>query len=372
MKNILRSIAIAAIVLFSAFIHNANAQNKMGSSGALDAKQAAIVTVSAFTATGQQAPLKASLNQALDAGASISELKEILVQLYAYTGFPRSLNALQTFMDVLKERKGQGINDATGKDPSPLPANKSKLQFGTEMQTKLIGRTVSGAVYAFAPAIDRFLKEHLFGDIFGRDNLDWKARELATISALAALGGVEAQLRSHIGVSLYNGLTEAQLNNWVSIIQTKVGSKEGAAARGLLQSVLQQRQGNSKANETVADKAAESAKEKKGMMIRISEIEIHRDSLDRYKTILKEEAEASVRLEPGVISIFPMYQQRDSTQVRILEIYASREAYESHLKTPHFLRYKTATLAMVKSLQLVDMHAIDAATMPVVFRKVRE
>src|SRR5688500_16710889 len=72
--------------------------------------------------------------------------------------------------------------------------------------------------------------------------------------------------------------------------------------------------------------------QKTAMLVRISEIEIHRDSLPAYKAILKEEAEASVRLEPGVISIFPMYQQKDSTQIRILEIYANKEAYQSHIK----------------------------------------
>lgn len=107
-------------------------------------------------------------------------------------------------------------------------------------------------------------------------------------------------------------------------------------------------------------------------MVRMSEIEIHPKNLEAYGAILKEEAEASVRLEPGVISIFPMYEKQRPTQVRILEIYASREAYESHLKTPHFLKYKSSTLEMVKALRLVDMDAGDAQTMPRMFRKMNE
>ena len=107
------------------------------------------------------------------------------------------------------------------------------------------------------------------------------------------------------------------------------------------------------------------------MMVRISEIEIAANRLAEYKAILKEEAEASVRLEPGVISIFPMYQRDKPTEVRILEIYAGREAYESHLKTPHFQKYKTTTLNMVKSLKLVDMEAIDAETMAKIFKKMK-
>jgi quinol monooxygenase YgiN len=108
------------------------------------------------------------------------------------------------------------------------------------------------------------------------------------------------------------------------------------------------------------------------MIVRISEIEIDSNYLAEYKAILKEEAEASVRLEPGVISIFPMYQKGNPTSVRILEIYASREAYESHLKTPHFQKYKTTTLKMVKSLTLIDMEALDAETMTTIFRKMKK
>ena len=109
----------------------------------------------------------------------------------------------------------------------------------------------------------------------------------------------------------------------------------------------------------------------KDMLVRISEIEIAPGYLDEYKAILKEESAASVKLEPGVIAIFPMFEKENPTQIRILEIYASREAYESHLKTPHFQKYKTSTLKMVKSLKLVDMEAIDAETMTGIFRKMK-
>lgn len=105
------------------------------------------------------------------------------------------------------------------------------------------------------------------------------------------------------------------------------------------------------------------------MIIRISEIKIEPKYLEEYTAILKEEAEASVRLENGVIAIYPMFQKRQTNEIRILEIYANREAYEAHLKTPHFQHYKTSTLKMVKSLNLVDMNALDAETMPRIFKK---
>lgn len=108
------------------------------------------------------------------------------------------------------------------------------------------------------------------------------------------------------------------------------------------------------------------------MMIRISEIEIDSTFLQEYKNILQEESRASVQLEPGVIAIYPMYQKENPTQIRILEIYENRKAYESHLKTPHFQEYKTSTLKMVKSLKLVDMDNIDSQTMVEIFRKIKQ
>lgn len=112
--------------------------------------------------------------------------------------------------------------------------------------------------------------------------------------------------------------------------------------------------------------------QQKEMMVRISEIEIDPVYLDDYKAILKEEAAASVKLEPGVLGIFPMYQKETPTQIRILEMYANKTSYEQHLKTSHFQKYKTMTIKMVKSLKLVDMEAIDVATMPLIFRKLKE
>ena len=105
------------------------------------------------------------------------------------------------------------------------------------------------------------------------------------------------------------------------------------------------------------------------MMIRISEIGIDSVYLNEYIRILKEESESSVRLEPGVISIYPMFQKENPTEIRILEIYANKKAYESHLLTPHFKTYKASTLKMVKTLKLVDMEPIDINAMPKIFKK---
>ncbi|SNY70365.1 carboxymuconolactone decarboxylase family protein [Paractinoplanes atraurantiacus] len=189
----------------------------------------ATTTIAAFTATGRIPQLREALNGALDAGLTISEIKEILIQMYAYTGFPRSLNGLGAFMEVLATRRTNGIEDQPGTQPSPPPPGTDMLSLGTDNQTKLVGAPVTGPLFEFAPTIDQFLKSHLFGDIFARDNLDWQTREVATVAALSALDGLESQLRSHVGVALNTGVTEAELREVASTLNTHVG--EAAVAR---------------------------------------------------------------------------------------------------------------------------------------------
>ncbi len=210
---------------------------------ALSAKQQSIVPIAAFTANGDLQKLKTALNEGLDAGLTLNEIKEILVQMYAYSGFPRSLNGISTFMSVMEEREKKGIKDEIGKEASPLPANKSRLELGTEIQTRLVGRPVTGAIYTFVPAIDHFLKDHLFGDIFGRDNLDFQSREIATLSALASMEGVNSQLQSHFSVGFNTGLTEAQMRSLISVLEAKVGKKEADNANESLSKVLRSRAG---------------------------------------------------------------------------------------------------------------------------------
>ncbi|WP_305788720.1 carboxymuconolactone decarboxylase family protein [Symbioplanes lichenis] len=179
-------------------------------------RQHAAALIGAFTATGRLSELREALAEGLDAGLTVNEVKEILVQLYAYAGFPRSLNALGTFMALLDERRARGFDDPAGAEPGPLPADRHEL--GAANQAKLTGGPVTGPLFDFAPAIDEFLKGHLFGDIFGRDNLDWPTRELATVGALASLDGVESQLQSHLSIARNVGFTEAQLRELLAVV----------------------------------------------------------------------------------------------------------------------------------------------------------
>jgi alkylhydroperoxidase/carboxymuconolactone decarboxylase family protein YurZ len=235
------AVAAFALAALTLTVQPALAEGSTMNASTLTAKQKNIVPIAAFTATGDMARLDTALREGLDAGLTVSEIKEVLVQLYAYAGFPRSLNGLAAFMTVLKDRERQGVVDEQGRESGPLPVGKSRLELGTEVQTKLVGAPVKGPLFDFAPAIAQFLKEHLFADIFGRDALDWQNREIATIATLASLGGVNSQLRSHFNVGLNVGLTGAQLQALVGVLDDKVGKKEAANAAEVLREVLASR-----------------------------------------------------------------------------------------------------------------------------------
>ena len=208
-------------------------------SDTLSARQQAIVPIAAFAAAGDIARLGTALNQGLEAGLTVGDAREVLVQLYAYAGFPRSLNALAELMKVLEARKQRGIQDAPGRAPSrAIPKGEALLAAGTANQTKLVGAPVSGPVYEFAPAIDEYLKTHLFGAIFERDNLDWQSRELATVGMLSALPGAEAQLQSHMRVSMNVGLTASQLRQLTQVLADRVGPEDARRAREALERQL--------------------------------------------------------------------------------------------------------------------------------------
>ena len=96
------------------------------------------------------------------------------------------------------------------------------------------------------------------------------------------------------------------------------------------------------------------ARAPKTQMVRMAKLVIDSTQLDRYKAALKEEIEASVRLEPGVLTLYAVSEKEKPSHITILEIYADSAAYRAHMQTPHFIKYKTGTQKMVKSLELVE------------------
>ncbi len=207
----------------------------------LSPAEQSIIAIAALTAKGDLSNLKPALNIGLEAGLTINQIKEVLVHLYAYCGFPRSIRGLQTFMEVLNEHKAKGINDVLGAEASPIPEEQSKYERGKKVLGELTKAPQDGALTgygAFAPIIDTFLKEHLFADIFERDVLTYAERELVTISVISTIGGAEPMLRSHLSICLNVGLTPAQLNEFVEIIQSTLGEKEAKEAQKVVNEVL--------------------------------------------------------------------------------------------------------------------------------------
>lgn len=168
-------ILTAAVLLTFGFALTANAalinkgvtemNHEYTVSDTLSARQQVIPLIAASMASSQMDKLNAALNQGLDAGLTINEAKEILIQLYAYTGFPRSLNALNELMKVVETRKQRGIEDIEGKAPiARIPVGDELRRVGTANQTKISGAPVQGPLFDFAPTINQFLQTHLFGD----------------------------------------------------------------------------------------------------------------------------------------------------------------------------------------------------------------
>ncbi|SEL44627.1 carboxymuconolactone decarboxylase family protein [Parapedobacter koreensis] len=241
----MRKPTILSLMAIAVMVFNTNAQPKTAVENALSPKEQSIITISALTAKGDLSKLKIALNAGIATGLTVNETREVLVHLYAYCGFPRSIRGLQAFMEILDERKTRGINDKTGNDASPIDEAGSKYERGKRILGELTQsqqpETLTG-YSAFAPIIDTFLKEHLFADIFERDVLTYSDRELVTVSVLSAIGNAEPMLRSHLTICLNVGLTPEQLQQFVTIVKSTIGKKEAKTARKILTEVLKSKE----------------------------------------------------------------------------------------------------------------------------------
>lgn len=233
----MRIALICMLVNWVISVNPLNAQNQLSQQTTLSPKQQSIVAIASLTAKGDLLKLPSALNKGLDAGLAVNEIKEVLVHLYAYCGFPRSIRGLQTFLSVLNERKKKGITDNVGREASPITSSEPKYERGKKVLEQLSGQPETGpkrGYSAFSPEIDVFLKEHLFADLFERDVLNYTDRELTTISVLTSIGGVEPMLQAHLGICLNVGLTQQQLSQAMSLIETNVGKLEAEAGRLVL------------------------------------------------------------------------------------------------------------------------------------------
>lgn len=181
---------------------------------ALSDRESSIVKIAACTAIGDLSTLKEEFNTALNNGMTLNEIKEIPIQMYAYCGFPRSLQGINTLMNAAEERKASGITDTEGPQPSVVP-DSGKYAVGKAVLERLTGKpeqTPPSGANAFAPGIDTFLKEHLFADIFGRGLLSDRERELATCAALSVIDYIEPMREAHYAMARNCGVSEETLS----------------------------------------------------------------------------------------------------------------------------------------------------------------
>ncbi|NNK77060.1 MAG: carboxymuconolactone decarboxylase [Maribacter sp.] len=236
---------ITTLLLLVVFVFgfHSNAQQRLLSDEGLSVQEKSIVKIASHTAQGNLVKLMDVLNEGLDNELTVNETKEILVHLYAYAGFPRSIRGLQTLLKVLEERKSKGIDDDWGPEASPISDSETKYERGKTILEELVGRPLEGKpdYQKFSPEIDRFLKEHLFADVFERDVLSYKQRELVTISVIASLGTLEPMLRSHYNLSLNVGWQPEQLEEFIQIIETTAGEEKAKSALSVLSQILENR-----------------------------------------------------------------------------------------------------------------------------------
>jgi 4-carboxymuconolactone decarboxylase len=229
---------------FALFSNYTKSQDMESTDKKLSEKEKSIITIASLTAKGDLVNLKTELNTGLEAGLTVNEIKEVLVHAYAYCGFPRSIRGLQTFMEVLNERKTKGIIDKQGNEATPIKEDGNKYERGKKVLEQLTKTPQSDTLTgysAFAPVIDAFLKEHLFADIFERDVLTFVQRELVTISVISAIGDAEPMLKAHLSIALNVGLTSEQLKEFIVVIKPIIGKKKTKAAKEVLDEVLKRK-----------------------------------------------------------------------------------------------------------------------------------
>ena len=303
--------------------------------GKLSLKQREMITC-ATLATMQTLPqLKAHAGAALRVGVTPEELREVIYLTAPFIGFPKMLNAVATVNEVFKE---QGISLPLEKQGRVT--EESRHAAGKAVQDKLypggIAPVMEGLPGDMGSDVGRFLTDYCFGEIYSRSALDLPTRELLGYCVLATLEA-ESQLQSHYHGNLRAGNSPEMLTAAVIQCLPYIGFPSAIKALRVIR------------QEYTRPNPAEN------YLVRLSKISVDPAQLDAYNTYLKEEIEASMRLEPGVLTLYATAEKDAPHKVTILEIYASRAAYESHLQTPHFQKYKQGTLRMVQELELTDV-----------------
>lgn len=210
----------------------------------LDLKSKEIAVVAALTALGNAQPqLKVHINGALNVGCTINEIKEVIIQMSGYSGFPTSINAMNALKDVINERKMEGMNDIVGDEPTNEILPSERYEVGVKELSELDSNQVKvleEAYNDFAPDLVK-LVVNSYADIIGRNNLSKRYRQIATIAALTALGNAKPQLKFHINAGLNIGLTIDEVNEIMLLMTVFAGFPAAINGTNTLKEVVNER-----------------------------------------------------------------------------------------------------------------------------------
>lgn len=310
--------------------------------GELTLRQREMITCITL-ATMQTLPqLKAHAGAALNVGVTPEELREVMYLTAPFIGFPKMLNAVATVNEVFAER---GI--ALPLEKQGTVTEESRHEAGKAIQDRLypggIASVMEGLPGDMGKDVEQFLTDYFFGEIYSRGALDLQTRELLGYCVLTAMEA-ESQLQSHYHGNINVGNSPEMLT--AAVIQCLPYIGFHAAIKAL---------------RIIKQEYAKPAAPSSDRLVRLSRITVDPAQLDAYNAYLKEEIEASLRLEPGVLTLYAMSEKDAPHEVTILEIYADQAAYESHIRTPHFQKYKQGTLSMVQHLELIDVKPLIQA-----------
>lgn len=304
--------------------------------GELDLKTRELITCTVLSVMQTLPQLKSHAAAALRVGVTPIELREAVYQCAPFIGFPKTLNAIAVINEVFKENEIVLPLEVQG-----TTTEANRYEKGLAIQKPLYGDEISLNL-ADVPGemgenVSKFLTEYCFGDIYTRRGLDVQQRELLIYCILTTLEA-DSQLASHALGNIKLGTSKETLTTAVIQCLPYIGFPPAMKALNAIKNVGEESQ------------SANVSKQ----LVRFSKITVDPERLDEYNAYLKEEIEASMRLEPGVLTLYATSERENPNKVTILEIYADEAAYQNHIRTPHFQKYKQGTFEMVQSLELVD------------------
>jgi len=305
--------------------------------GDLNDQTRELLTIVALSTMQTLPQLKSHVEASLNVGVEPIEIREAIYMCAPWIGYPKTLNAITVANEVFTNRDIK----------LPLESAKTtndddRLEKGLAIQKELYGKNMKQSFAGLPDGLDETVSDLLtattFGDYYTRGVLSLQDKELIFL-AIQVTEWFEPQIKSHIVGNLKVGNDKAKLTYAMIHLSQYVGLPRALNAIRLI-------------NDTKVDVLDSSHK------VRISKIVVDPTQLDAYNALLKEEIEASMDLEPGVLTLYATANKERANHITILEIYASEEAYKSHLETPHFKKYKQGTISMVEELELIDTNPL--------------